>query len=56
METLNFSSERAAIRFAIDGSWTVDEFADFLRQTSDAYTRINALFIPRSCFDFEPLD
>ena len=53
MEALNFSSERAAIRFAIDGSWTADEFANFLRDTSDVYARINALFILREAIDAE---
>ena len=53
METLNFSSERTAIRFGIDGNWTADEFANFLRETSDVYARINSLFILREAIDAE---
>ena len=53
MDTMNFSSERTAIRFAIDGDWTAEEFADFLRETSDIYTRINSLFVLREAIDAE---
>lgn len=53
MDTLHFSVERTAIRFAIDGDWTADEFASFLRETSEAYARINSLFILREAIDAE---
>jgi hypothetical protein len=53
METLTFSSEQTAIRFAIDGNWTAEEFAAFLRDTSDAYARINSLFVLREAIDAE---
>jgi hypothetical protein len=53
MDTLHFSSERTAIRFAIDGDWTADEFSNFLRETSEAYSRINSLFILRKAIDAE---
>jgi hypothetical protein len=53
MDTLQFSTERTAIRFAIDGDWTADEFASFLRETSDIYARVNSLFILREAIDAE---
>lgn len=45
MDRIEFSQERAAIRFAIDGSWSCEEFSDFLRATEDAYNRINSVFV-----------
>lgn len=45
MENWAFSIERSAIRFAIDGSWTCEEFSEFLRMTDDVYKRINSVFV-----------
>jgi hypothetical protein len=53
METMSFSTERTAIRFAIDGDWTANEFAEFLQLTSDAYDRINSIYILRRAIDAE---
>ena len=53
MDSLYFSAERSAIRFAIDGEWTAEEFAAFLRDTSEVYERINSLFVLRRAIDAE---
>ena len=55
MNPIEFSAEKAAIRFAIDGSWTIDEFARFLQETSTVYHRINSLFILRLAIDAEEM-
>jgi len=53
MDTQRFSLERAAIRFTIDGSWTCEEFSDFLKMTQDVYCRINSVFVFRDAIDAE---
>lgn len=45
--------ERTAIRFAIDGDWTAEEFAEFLADTAGVYARINSIFILREAIDAE---
>jgi len=53
MDTQRFSLERVAIRFTIDGSWTCEEFSDFLKMTQDTYCRINSVFVFRDAIDAE---
>ena len=53
MDTNRFSLERSAIRFEIDGSWTCEEFSDFLKMTEDVYSRINSIFVLRDAIDEE---
>jgi hypothetical protein len=53
MDPIQFSSERSALRFAIDGEWSAEDFAEFLQETADAYHRINAVFILRQAIDAE---
>jgi hypothetical protein len=55
MEPIQFSSEQGALRLGIEGEWSVEEFGQFLRRTSDIYHRINALFIIRQALDAESL-
>jgi hypothetical protein len=53
MDAPHFSAERTAIRFAIDGEWTAEEFAAFLKNTAEVYERINSLFVLREAIDAE---
>jgi hypothetical protein len=53
MEPINFSSERTALRIAIDGEWTADDLGRFLEETSEIYDRLNSVFILRQAIDAE---
>jgi len=52
METFRFS-ERSALRIAIDGEWSCQEFGAFLEQTNDVYRRLNSVFVLRQAPDQE---
>lgn len=53
METFRFSEERQAIRVAIDGKWSCQEFGAFLEDTNDVYRRLNSVFVLRKALDRE---
>ena len=53
MEPVYFSSEQTALRFAIDGDWSADDFGSFLQETSAIYSRINSIFVLRQAIDAE---
>ncbi len=53
MESLTFSEERTAIRFRVDGSWTCDQFGEFLLETNEIYRRVNSVYILNEAILFE---
>jgi len=56
MDTFRLSkeqSERSAVRIAIDGEWSCQEFSAFLEDTNDVYKRLNSIFVLRQALDQE---
>lgn len=53
METYSDSMERGALRLAIDGEWSCQDFAALLESTNDAYRRVNSIFVLRQVLDRE---
>lgn len=45
--------ERGALRIAIDGNWSCEDFASLLQATNDAYRRVNSIFVLREALDRE---
>jgi hypothetical protein len=53
METFRLSEERSAIRIAINGEWSCQEFGAFLEDTNNVYRRLNSVFVLRQALDQE---
>lgn len=53
MDTFHLSEERSAIRIAIDGEWSCQDFGAFLEDTNDIYRRLNSVFVLRQALDQE---
>ena len=53
MDSYSVQMDQGALRLAIDGDWSCQEFAALLDATDDAYRRVNSIFVLRQALDQE---